>query len=207
MIKKYFISALFILAFLFCCYRDLSLAQVKSIKPTSWQLSHPTWDIEIKNESEKYLQFLEKASDVEKFCPGYLQGDKAFRIGFWAELGEQISYFESGWDPAQVTFENELSKDSVGLFQFSVEDDMTWCNHSSLNDLQDPINSIQCYLPMAAKLINGDKIIAFGSTLRPGPNQAKGLGRYFSTMWPYATSYKHQGHVEEIMAATKEWCK
>lgn len=204
----FWLKLFFITLFCCCIYYDFSkaVAVLKEPKPTAWDTAHPEWSVELKTQAEKFLTYLEKAGDITDWCPAYTEGSKAFRIAFWAKLAEQIAWYESNWDPAQVTYENSLGKDSVGLFQFSTDDNFSWCEHATEAQLKLPLNSIDCFVPLAAKLISQDKIITSGSTTKPGKGQAKGLGRYFSTMWPYATSYAHQGHVEDIRASVKDWC-
>ncbi len=151
------------------------------------------------------LTKFESAKDIANWCPNYqaLNGDN--RIQMWVTMATGIAFYESGFNPNSIYNEPPpLSIASVGLFQLSYSDGLPGCKlNAAAKSLQDPLNNIDCAIPLMGKLIARDSIVTSGNTLKSGANQARGLGRYWSTMWAPTAN---QGHADAIKILTRKYC-
>jgi hypothetical protein len=78
---------------------------------------------------EELISHLDKAEDMQSFCPNFANLDREHQIYTWIELFSQVTYYESGWNPLSRMKEN-LGIDPVtgvnvyseGLLQLSYQD-------------------------------------------------------------------------------------
>lgn len=164
-------------------------------------LWNPAWTPALHSSIESHLPRLEVAKDITSYCPNYDDLTHGGKVGMWSILAESIAAFESGFDPDAVSYEPGLGYNSIGLFQLSPEDKMPWCDE---DHLMDPEVNTECAIGEFAVLISDDAYIAKGGQAAFHGGKAKGLARYWSTMWP--TNKDPGGHREAIQKATKDYC-
>lgn len=169
--------------------------------PTPWSEVHKDWNNHLNVAVAREFENLDRASDVDEWCPGYKTLGQDKKVMFWSDLAIWISFYESSWKPSSVAHEpSPLDVDSVGLFQMAYKNHMPWCLPDKSNKtLEDPLLSIDCAIPMFGKLIKRDGLLATGDSLK----NARGLARYWSTVWP---KHKFGGHREDIQQKTREAC-
>jgi hypothetical protein len=117
--------------------------------------------------------------DLSWFCPKYLKMDDTAKIEAWASLAVGIALYESNYNPNTVYHEPpSLGVDSIGLFQLSYEDKMSWCDMTKAeNTLKSPVENIKCAVGEMKHLLDKDGVVAEGCSGSP-----RGLARYWSTM-------------------------
>jgi hypothetical protein len=156
------------------------------------------WSKVLRYDIDQHFPALNRAKDILDWCPGYDQLSQNDKQDFWAVMMVDVANWESGYQPKSAMREVE-GEWSLGLFQLSVEDKLPWCKHATQKDLFDPINNINCAVPMMSRLISQDEVIAKGIDTAT----AKGAARYWSTL----RSGNYLGHrATEIKKTTKEWC-
>lgn len=140
--------------------------------PMAWK--NVAWSTELLKQIDSVLPKLELASDLPNWCPNYPKLGKEDRKNVWATLMIEIARYESNFKPGNKYFEKTMGYDSIGLFQLSYPDKMSWCQMSAASgNLVDPIVNIQCAVPKMGQLIARDKVISVGN---------KGLAAYWSTI-------------------------
>lgn len=114
---------------------------------------------------------LDRARDVEIFCPGYRASGPAHRQNCWLLLVAAITKFESGFKPA-TSFREPDGKYSVGLLALSPGE----CpNAPTMNSLMAAVPNLMCGVGKLASLVGRHGYI-------DGPANARGASRYWSTL-------------------------
>ncbi len=145
----------------------------------------------------------EQARDIETFCPGYVKATQAQRDICWLRLIGAIAEHESGLKPNPRPFCEGNGIYSVGLLALSTGE----CpNAMTMEELQDPAESLICALNRMAKLIKRDHYIE-------GKDKTSGASAYWSTL---RTPYKAVlpdgrkftlGKRDEVISRTKTFHK
>lgn len=168
------------------------------IDPTSltWDNSdaRKPWTAQLLTSVEAAIPLLEQA-DADAFVAGYAGLGAPLRIKYWAELLVAIAWFESNWNPNNITPEPSLGVDSIGLLQLSYEDQKSYHLPEPLDpakkSLQDPLTNLRCGVYIFAHLVSQDKVVE-------GKDGGKyqGAARYWSTI-------RQQEHLGEIQSRVK----
>jgi hypothetical protein len=117
------------------------------------------------------IRDLEKARDVETFCPGYRSASAAQKHNCWLLVVAAISKFESNFVPSS-SFREPDGNYSVGMMAMSPGE----CpNAPKLNDLKVAVPNLICGTNRMAMLIARDGYI-------DGPDPRRGAARYWSTL-------------------------
>jgi hypothetical protein len=101
--------------------------------PIAWENSnHPErklWSEYAFSVIHQYFDELDQAEDTSRFCKKYKTLNQDEKIAVWAQIFAGISYWETGWDPANRTVEgpglDEITHEkpiSEGLLQLSYSD-------------------------------------------------------------------------------------
>lgn len=156
-------------------------APPKVIQPLSWEKNHPeriAWSKELLQDFQNNLATFDKAGDVASFCPKWKTLDADHKVHVLATMAVSIALYESAYNPNSIYHEPPpLGINSVGLFQLSYEDRMSWCSMvAAQKTLQNPITNISCAVPEMAKLTRENGVISGYA------NGWRGLARYWSTM-------------------------
>lgn len=136
---------------------------------------NPEWDAQLLESLAQNMTILDKATDMNKFCPRYAALGPASRIQAWGYFMVAIAKRESGWNPGSRYKEPApLNVYSEGLFQMSVPE----CGLTPTTILQGPPN-IRCAVVYMAKLVDKHKIVQVGvgksywSVITPGNSHQK----------------------------------
>jgi hypothetical protein len=114
---------------------------------------------------------LDRARDVETFCPGYRASGPAQRQNCWLLLVAAITKFESSFKPA-TSFREPDGNYSVGLLALSPGE----CpNAPTMNALKAAVPNLLCGVGKLASLVGRYGYI-------DGPANARGASRYWSTL-------------------------
>ncbi len=117
------------------------------------------------------MQELERARDVEVFCPGYGKASANQRASCWLLLVAAITKFESSFKP-DTSFREPDGNYSVGLLALSPGE----CpNAPTMQSLKSAIPNLICGTNKMANLIGRDGFI-------DGPDPRRGAARYWSTL-------------------------
>ncbi len=151
--------------------------------PLAWEAGHPDraeWSERLLSLMKENLASFDTASDLTLYCPKYASLDADGKALALATLAVRVAFHESAFNPHSVFHEPPpLGVDSIGLFQLSYEDKMTWCTMDRGNrTLEDPLVNIACAVPKMARLVKKDGVIAQGHS----GSTSKGLARYWSVM-------------------------
>lgn len=99
----------------------------------SWEKDKPEraeWTKYVVDTVRVNLSLLNKAKDMDRFCPKYKTLDEDHKTWAWAELISAMALYESSWNPksASVDVGKPDQKDtwSVGLLQMSVIDQKSY---------------------------------------------------------------------------------
>ena len=115
-------------------------------------------------EIEKNIDILDKASDMDYFCPNYDSLEKYQKINVWAQLFAAMSYYESAFQPTARFVEPTRDIDPVtngpiiseGLLQLGYSDklyhgcnfnwvaDQRYSETDSRRTILDPYNNLSC---------------------------------------------------------------
>ena len=166
----------------------------------SWETKNPKnseWTAITLAAVEKRFEQLDKAGDVETFCPNYKGLTKEQKINAWGEIFSGISFVESGWRTIAELTELSLGTDSVtnlpvvssGLLQLSYGDTKwaKWCDfrwdEDKKNGFENPTilrakNNLECGIGIMANQIDKRNNIvlkkgAYWSVLREGGKYCK----------------------------------
>lgn len=155
-------------------------------EPLVWESSkypeRQTWSDAARYWVDKNFGSLDRAIDIETFCPTYDKLDHVERVNAWANLFAATAYYESGWDPTDYSVDvgTKSNKDtwSVGLLQMSVvdQDNYRLSSDYSFGDLQKAEPNLRLGIEIMARQIDkkGKILIPSGesgvywATLRPG---------------------------------------
>lgn len=189
----------------------------------SWENKSPKnseWTKFVLTEIESKYEKLEKAEDMETFCPQYKNLDKGQRIVLWGELIAAMAFYESGWNPNAQFTETGLGNDEItgkvltseGLLQLSYND-IKWTracqfdweadknnNGSRPTTILDPKNNLHCGITILSNQINKHKKIvlkkgAYWAVIKEGHhnNKVPGITKMI------------QARVKECLPATKTY--
>jgi len=146
----------------------------------SWEAKNPKnkeWTKITLAAVEKNFNKLDKAEDMEQFCPQYKNLEKDKKIVVWGELISAMAFYESGWRTNVELTEISLGTDSVtgmvvtsqGLLQLSYGDTQwaTWCDfdwEADKKNVDDPTilrakNNLECGIGILANQVNKHKLI------------------------------------------------
>ena len=162
------------------------------IGPLAWESANPqasAWSTELRDQISNNFSDLSAATNWTDYCPKFNQIDMTHQIEVMATMMVGISLFECDYQYQDFT-PDVANTNSIGLFQLSYEDHMSWCSMSaSLKNLTDPLVNIDCAVPEMGHLISQDSVVSYGGRTEFDQGQAKGLARYWSTMWSSSASY------------------
>lgn len=188
------------LCLIFVSCQQMPVKQMPETQGYALPWGHADWDKELRAQVKAQLPKFEQA-DWSEYCPNFNHLTDQGKIDAIATMFVAVAKFECDWD-ARSSAIDVGDTYSTGLFQLSKEDEFSWCDMSSNDVLKDPINNIDCAIPEAAKLIGQNGVVAEGGRSEFLAHEAKGMSRYWSTMWPSAGS-KGEGHKEEIISMSK----
>lgn len=114
---------------------------------------------------------LERARDVETFCPGYRQASAAQKHNCWLLLVAAIAKFESAFNPA-TSFREPDGNYSVGLLALSPGE---CSNAPTMKALMSAVPNLVCGVGKMAALVGRHGYI-------DGPESGRGASRYWSTL-------------------------
>lgn len=131
---------------------------------------------------QKRWTSLNRARDVDSFCPGYSKASSTRQMACWIRIVGGIMQKESGFQPNDSMIENS-GEASVGLMAMSAGQ----CpNARSSRALKNPIANIECGINVMANLIQQDGYIS-------GPRN-KGAARNWSCLRTPYTTYVRSHH-------------
>lgn len=129
------------------------------------------WNAAVISVVQRRMPELDRARDVDTFCPGYRQASASQRQSCWVHVVAAISKFESNFHPAD-SFREPDGNYSVGLLALSPGE----CpNAPTLNSLKAPLPNLVCGTNKMASLIGKHGYI-------DGPADGRGASRYWSTL-------------------------
>lgn len=145
-----------------------------------------------------YQASLEKAADIDSFCPNYSKAKQRSKEICWLRLVGGIASQESQFNPA-ATFKEPTGEMSIGLLQVS-EGQCTLKRVAQLN-LIDPVQNLRCGIQIMADLIQKDGYL-------DGPPWHEGAAAYWSTLRPpYRFLGMLLGKKSEVIAFTVNYSK
>lgn len=157
-------------------------------EPLSWEATRSegkVWsEYVFKVIREEAFTDLDKAIDVEIFCPNYDNLSKDQRINFWGGLVSGITKFESGYSPTMRYQESTMGRDPItgnpvyseGLLQLSYQD-VQWATYCEFNwavdkklsskdakkTIFDPKKNLRCGIKILADQVRRKKEILLQS--------------------------------------------
>jgi len=116
-------------------------------KPLAWEKNNPKrvrWSDHVREQIYRNFEVVDRAHDMDLFCPNYYNLNRDERVDVWAQLIAGMSWFESGWNKKARMAEPKLGIDQVtgktvaseGLLQLSYTDTL-WRNYCEFNWSQD----------------------------------------------------------------------
>lgn len=137
----------------------------------AWGAGRAQWTAATLRVVRARFQDLDRARDVEVFCPGYRQAPKAQKEMCWVFLVAAIAKYESAFKP-ETSFREPDGNYSIGLMALSPNE----CpNARSFKELQSAIPNLICGTNRMASLIGKRGNI-------DGPEENRGASRYWSTL-------------------------
>lgn len=148
--------------------------------------------------SEEY-QRLNRAADIEYFCPRYSSLSKEQRINVWGQFFAGVSYFESGWSPTSRMQETTQGTDKItgqpvyseGLLQLSYQDvqwasycefewpkDKNLASSSPQKTILDPFKNLSCGIKILARQIDKYKYIVMAKNVYWAVLRDPAVGKY-----------------------------
>ena len=138
-----------------------------TMQPLLWEKNAPhraEWSRHLFREIEKNIDALDKASDMDYFCPKYDSLDKQQKINVWAQLFAAMALYESNFQPTARYVEPTRDIDPVtngpviseGLLQLGYSDklyhgcnfnwaaDQRYSETDSRRTILDPYNNLSC---------------------------------------------------------------
>lgn len=164
----------------------LNLQPLSSLTPKEGQLdlknaiplwgNRAEWTHAALETIRKNFDNLDKAKDIDNFCPGYRSGTVGEKEACWLSVASAVAKKESDFDPNQSYPEGPpLNYNSVGLFQLSQNPQAQECNKEGARneqDLKNPILNIRCGIR-----IMGERIASYGKLAGK-----QGAGSYWSVL-------------------------
>jgi len=161
------------------------------------------------------LPRLEKAKDINEWCPAYWSASDHHKEVCWLRILGGLVKTESSFKPETKFYEADMKKYSVGMMALSPPNECR--NYDTVELLQNPLLNLACGIGKFAGLIERDGVI-YGKTIVTNPRTKKkeekflGPSAYWSTMRP---PYKRKrfdgsccfnlGKMNEITAFTKQY--
>jgi hypothetical protein len=138
---------------------------------------------------------LEKARDLEAFCPNYSTADTEHRELCWLRLVGALVQQESSFNPKAVFIE-PFGSSSIGLMMLSPGE----CANAATEELlKIATRNLECGVGKMADLIQRDSYI-------DGPDGQRGAGAYWSVLRaPYQSDGYDLGKKAVIQKATKQY--
>lgn len=119
------------------------------MKPLAWEKDHPKrdrWSRHVFEQIYRNFDILDRAHDMDLFCPNYYNLNHDERVNVWGQLIAAMSWFESGWNKKARFPEPRLGIDPVtnrtvhseGLLQLGYADAMwrSYCDFDWTQDIQ-----------------------------------------------------------------------
>lgn len=189
--------------------------------PVNTKMQPLSWETSTKPERAKWSAYvyqvvdeeafvdLDKAKDVERFCPKYYSLSEKQKINFWGALFSGISKFESNYNPLSRMHETTMGTDPVtkkpvyseGLLQLSYQDvnwapycEFDWKKDQYLSStdpkktILDPYKNLRCGILIMANQVRRKGSIILSS------------GVYWAVL---KTGGKYQ-KINQIIAITKK---
>lgn len=140
------------------------------------------WTSLVIAEVRENLDKLEKARDINDWCPGYWSATEHQREVCWLRLIGAIVKFESSFKP-EDKFREPSGAWSVGLLALSPKE----CKrYETVEMLQKPLLNLSCGIAKLAGFVERDGYLH-------GPSEAPGASRYWSTLRTPYTQRKPDG--------------
>lgn len=137
----------------------------------AWGANRALWTHAVHRVVRARMHDLERARDVELFCPGYSTSTRAQKELCWVFLVAALSKYESAFRP-ETTFREPDGNYSVGLMALSPKE----CPNAPTSEaLQNPVPNLICGTNRMALLIK-----LYGNI--DGPAERRGASRYWSTL-------------------------
>lgn len=224
-----FVKVWFVLFVLSACYVAAMLIGCQSaLKPVPQPAQASVSDIKLPPLKPEFvaaivssvineLSGIEKASDIESFCPKWKSLAEAHKVEAFANLVAGIIKRESNFNPQSNMIEKSQGIDPVtgkktvseGLLQLSYKDARNWrsipeCVAISYvtKNIRDPFVNIRCGLRIMGRLIARDGLISGKILNSKGKLIYGGASAYWSVI-------RDGHHVDEIRAKVKAlpFCK
>ena len=162
-----------------------------------WDHAHAdseTWTLTTLFEISAHRKDLEKARDLEEFCPGYSRASSYQKDTCWLRLISAMAKFESSFRP-KATYLEATGQTSVGLLMM----DPRHCpNAPTLEKLQIAEPNIQCAIPRLALLVARDSMIS-------GPKNSGGAAYWSVLREPYRFGNLFLGRKPHIQIYTRNY--
>lgn len=200
-----FFSTLIFFASTACAKSESKYEPDTQIVPLSWESKGDqetkNWSTFVLDAIDVDFDTLNKAKDMNYFCPNYANLSRLESIHVWGMLISEVSYLESGWDPANRYLEGTMGIDPVtgkqvvseGLLQLSYQDTLwmpicqfDWSKDKQLKDndphktILDAYKNLHCGIKILARQINQRSAIVlsdgvYWSTLRAGSSKVQSI--------------------------------
>jgi len=203
--------------------------------PLAWESSDlpeaKLWSKYAYSVINQYFDELDKAQDVQAFCPKYPELNRDEKIMAWADIMVGISYRESGYDPLNRTLEEGGGIDDIteqpvyseGLLQLSYQDidsnpyclfdwekDKTLALNDPHRTILNPYNNLYCGIRTMADLVRDNKTIivsqgGYWSTIQAGVvhGQLKNVEKLVKKL-PFCEHHFVATPVEDSLQVIKE---
>lgn len=160
---------------------------------------NPSWTPAVLAAIKQQRPRLERASDIEKFCPGYRGASEDQKNNCWLRLTSGIMSWESGYKEGIVGDSGR----SCGLMQIQPMN----CRREGMScaSLRKAANNARCGVRMMGDLISRDKVIS-NEVMEQGRHRARrarrGLGRggWTVMMKSMMIGKMQAGHLDQIHA-------
>lgn len=137
----------------------------------AWGAGRAQWTVATLKVVRARFHDLDRARDVEIFCPGYRRAPRAQQEMCWVFLVAAIAKYESAFQPG-ASFREPDGNYSIGLMALSPNE----CpNAKSFKELQSAVPNLVCGTNRMALLIAKRGYI-------DGPEDNRGASRYWSTL-------------------------
>lgn len=171
------------------------VAPVTIMKPLAWEQPNKPgrqkWSEHTFQNIYRNFDKLDKAIDIQYFCPEYNKLNRDQRVNAWGQLIAAIAWYESGWNPRARAVQASFGYDRItgetvvaeGLFQLGYMDslwrdycDFDWNGDRALNEddlnrtMINPRSQIRCTVGILA-----DQIARHGRIVIPS-------GAYWSVL-------------------------
>lgn len=194
---KQTIAILLVLAAGFAAQADVQV-QPSSVYAASVWKNNPTWTQTTLLTVREHIASLEKARDIEDFCPGYANANPRSREICWLRVVGGIVRWESNFNASSAYYERLAEAYSVGLMSLSPgESEIA----PTVEMLKIPELNLQAGITMLAKHVARDGYLS-------GPEGALGGAAYWAVLRaPYKVGGFSLGMREKIVQYTSQYLK